>query len=264
MLLTVTTTDASPSTAFGYGVAQAIEGFNIADLGWGTANAQTITLSFWVRSSVTGSYCLNLANSTGQLQYTTTYTINAANTWEQKTVTIVGPTSGTWESTNSSGVLVVFGLGGGASRTTSSLNSWDVVGGTTRTAVTGATNLLATSGATWYVTGIQLEKGFTATNFDVRSYGTELDLCQRYFETMYFRQAGYGNGSNSVIFTVPMKVSKRAIPTTVLGSDPQTWTLNFPTPSTDTWDNNSLAIQSGAASVGISRLGVILSISAEL
>ena len=220
MLLTVTTTDASPSAAFGYGVAQSIEGFNIADLGWGTSNAQPITISFLVRSSVTGSYCLNLANNTGSLQYTTTYTINSANTWEQKTVTIAGPTSGTWESTNSSGLLVVFGLGGGSNRITSSLNSWDVVGGTTRTAVTGATNLLATNGATFYITGVQLEKGSTATSFDYRPYGTELALCQRY--CINYRSADsasayytYGYGNNlattrldcGVNFPVQMRVT---------------------------------------------------------
>jgi hypothetical protein len=129
MHLTVTTTDASPSANFGYGIAQAIEGYNIADFGWGTANAQIATLSFWVRSSVTGAYALTLTNNTADRQYTTTYTINTANTWEQKVVTIPGPTSGTWQSTTSTGTLLVFGLGAGSNRTTSSLNSWDVAGG---------------------------------------------------------------------------------------------------------------------------------------
>ena len=230
MILTVSTTDASPSSAFGYGISQAIEGFNISDLGWGTANAQAVTVSFWVRSSVTGSYCLNLANNTGALQYTTTYTINSANTWEQKTVTISPPTTGTWESTNSAGLFVVFGLGGGSGRTAASLNSWNVTGGSTLTYASGAVNLLATNGATFYITGVQLEKGSTATSFDYRPYGTELALCQRY----YYQSWGSGSGTNSgnafmsmpipnslsnSIGTSSFPVSMRAIPTVTLYDD---------------------------------------------
>jgi hypothetical protein len=153
-------------------------------------------------------------------------------------------------------------LGGGSDRTTSSLNSWNVTGGLTRTAVTGATNLLATNGATFSITGVQFEKGFTATNFDVRSYGTELVLCQRYFESIYFKYSAWSNGSNNVIGTVPMKVTKRTTPTTVIGSDPESWTVNF-SGSVDTYNNESLAITATAAA-GFTRFGAILSISAEL
>jgi len=159
------------------GIQQFIEGYNIADLGWGASGAATITFSFWVRSSLTGTFGGNIIEgAAGTAFYPFTYTISAANTWEQKTVTITGPTIGTWNSTNGRGPQVLFCLGIGSSYT-GTANAW------TSSAVygpTGGTNFVATNAATWYVTGVQLEKGSTATSFDYRSYGTELALCQRY------------------------------------------------------------------------------------
>jgi hypothetical protein len=170
-----------------FGIEQPIEGFNIADFGWGTANAQSVTLSFWVRSSLTGTFGLCFSNfSRG---YAATYTISAANTWEYKTVTIAGDTSGTWDSTSSAGVIVIFDIGMGSDvRTTT--GSWQAG---TFLGATGATNLVSTSGATLNITGVQLEKGSTATSFDYRPYGTELQLCQRY----YGRYQGTGSGNQA-------------------------------------------------------------------
>ena len=159
---------------------QAIEGYNIADLGWGTANAKTVTLSFWVRSSLTGTFGGALKN-TGTRSYPFSYTISSANTWEQKVVTVAGDTSGTWNTTNGVGIYVNFGLGVGSSYS-GTAGAWS---GSNLFSTTGATSVVGTNGATFYLTGVQLEVGSSATPFDTRAYGTELALCQRYYEKSY-------------------------------------------------------------------------------
>ena len=159
-----------------FNIAQAIEGLNIADLGWGTANASTVTLSFWVRSSLTGTFGGSITNSAYSRSYPYTYTISSANTWEQKTITIAGDTTGTWLTTNEKGMNVLFGLGVGSTYS-GTAGAW---AGTNYNSATGATSVVGTNGATFYITGVQLEKGSTATSFDYRPYGTELSLCQRY------------------------------------------------------------------------------------
>jgi hypothetical protein len=156
---------------------QFIEGYNVADLNWGTANAKTVTLSFWVRSSLTGTFGGSLGNAATNRSYPFTYTISSANTWEQKTVTIAGDTSGTWETTNSIGLAVYFSLGVG-STFSGTAGAW---AGASYVSATGATSVVGTNGATFYITGVQLEVGSTATSFDYRPYGTELALCYRYY-----------------------------------------------------------------------------------
>ena len=156
---------------------QGIEGFNMSDFNFGTANAVTISLSFWVRSSLTGTFGGAFKNYAGTRSYPFTYTISAANTWEQKTITIPGDTSGTWVGASANGAAYVnFGLGQGSTYSASA-GAWAT--GDYRNA-TGATSVVGTNGATFYITGVQLEKGSTATSFDYRPYGTELALCQRY------------------------------------------------------------------------------------
>jgi hypothetical protein len=176
-----------------YRITQFIEGYNIADLNWGTANAKTVTLSFWVRSSLTGTFGGSLYNSDGSRSYPFTYTISSANTWEQKSVTIAGDTSGTWQTTTSSGVAVNFSMAMG-SNYLGPAGAW---ASALYVSATGSTNILATNGATWYVTGVQLEVGSTATSFDYRPYGTELQLCQRYYQTT---GSITGVGANSTTF----------------------------------------------------------------
>jgi len=156
---------------------QYIEGYNVADLGWGTADAQTVTLSFWVRSSLTGTFGGALVNGAENRNYPFTYTISSANTFEYKTITIAGDTSGTWLKTNGLGMEVNFGIGAGSTYS-GTAGAW--AAGAKFTA-TGATSVVGTNGATFYITGVQLEKGSTATSFDYRPYGTELQLCQRYY-----------------------------------------------------------------------------------
>jgi hypothetical protein len=156
--------------------SQHIEGFNTADLGWGTANAATVTLSFWVRSSLTGTFGGALKNSAGNRSYPFTYSIPAANTWTSVSVTIAGETTGTWLTTNGVGLTVLFGLGVGSTYS-GTAGSWQAAN---YLSATGATSVVGTNGATFYITGVQLEKGSTATSFDVRDYGRELAMCQRY------------------------------------------------------------------------------------
>jgi hypothetical protein len=160
-----------------FAVTQLIEGFNIADLGWGTANAQPVTLSFWVRSSLTGTFGGSFRNSDANRSYPYSYTISSANTWEQKTITVAGDTTGTWLTNNGVGIQIFFGLGVGSTRS-GTAGAW---AGSNFASATGATSVVGTSGATFYITGVQLEKGSTATSFDYRPYGTELALCQRYY-----------------------------------------------------------------------------------
>lgn len=199
-------------------VRQKIEGFNIADLGWGTASAATVTLSFWVRSSLTGTFGGVVSNSAITRCYPFSFTISAANTWEQKTVTITGDTTGTWLTTNGVGLQVLFSLGTGSTYSATA-GAWT---GSTVLSATGATSVVGTNGATFYITGVQLEKGSTATSFDYRPYGTELALCQRYYWQSESISSGallfdsYGSAAGAQLVTcvvASLPVSMRASPT---------------------------------------------------
>ena len=211
-------------------LAQRIEGFNTADLGFGTASASSVTLSFWVRSSLTGTFGASIKNSAGNRSYPFSFVINSANTWEQKSVTIAGDTSGTWLTNNGIGLIITFDLGSGSTYK-GTANSWAA---SDLFAPTGSTNVVGTNGATFYITGVQLEKGSTATSFDYRPYGTELALCQRYYEKSYdiatvpatntsvgrFQQTGSSNSSGDMTLNIRFAVSKRTAPTmTAYSSD---------------------------------------------
>ena len=211
VLLTVTTADSSIASTDYYIFGQAIEGFNAADLNWGTANAKTITLSFWVRSSVTGTYALFVGNNGDNRSLVATYTISSANTWEQKFVTIAGDTSGTWTTDNSIGIGLWFTLGAGSSFNATA-NVWN---GSLEMNTSGSTNWIATNGATFYLTGVQLEVGSVATPFERRPYGLEEILCKRYYEQGYFYVSeGYvDNTGRPITDYIVFSVSKRANPT---------------------------------------------------
>jgi hypothetical protein len=214
-LLFTVGTGASAGASEQVQIRQAIEGFNIADLGWGTANAKTVTLSFQVRASVTGTYCVFLQDTNATLSYVATYTISAANTWETKSITIAGPTTGTFDTTNSTGVMIGWDLGSG-SNFNATAGAWQSAVSARRT--TGQTNFINNSGATFFLTGVQFEVGSNATSFDYLPYGTELALCQRYFQVLgsgAFKPLGpigyfSSTGLQGVINT---KVTMRAAPT---------------------------------------------------
>jgi hypothetical protein len=208
---TASTADASTNI---FAISQKIEGFNFADMAWGTANAAPITLSFWVRSSLTGTFGGSVKNSASNRSYAFTYAISSANTWEQKTVSIAGDTSGTWLTTNGIGLTLNFGLGVGSSFS-GTAGAW---AGANYVSATGATSVVGTNGATFYITGVQLEKGSTATSFDYRPYGTELQLAQRYYYRAQATKESYGFGvafiESATVggLLVPFPVTMRTIP----------------------------------------------------
>jgi hypothetical protein len=198
-----------------FSINQSIEGNNIADFGWGTANAKTVTLSFWVRSSLTGAFGGALRNSALNRSYPFSYTISAADTWEQKSITIAGDTSGTWLTTNGVGIRVGFGLGNGATFS-GTAGAW-AAGNLPST--TGATSVVGTNGATFYITGVQFEVGTQATSFEYRQYTTELQLCQRYYykvnadTSSSFFSDGQCDQTTTAKGTIQFKVSMRINPT---------------------------------------------------
>ena len=196
-------------------MSQPIEGLNVADLAWGTASASTVTLSFWCRSSVTGTFGGALRNSNGTRSYPFTFAISVINTWEQKTITIAGDTSGTWLTTNGVGIYLNIGMGTGTTLS-GTAGAW---AGANYISATGAVNLIATLNADFYITGVQLEKGSTATSFDFRDYGRELAMCQRYCQAVTAYPLG-NNLFNNISSSggVHLKATMRATPTLSSGA----------------------------------------------
>jgi hypothetical protein len=238
-LLITTTTAASPAAASRSQLMQVIEGFNITDLGWGTANAKSITISFWVRSSLTGQFGGAVANYATTRSYPFSFTISSANTFEYKTITIAGDTTGTWNTENSGGINLTFDLGMG-SDLLGTAGAW---AGVNYRGATGDVKLSETSGATFYITGVQLEKGTQATSFEYRQYGTELSLCQRYYQLYQGIFAYSSPNYNYVLYSgYPFSVTMRATPT--IG---QTGVLSFDLKGsyTKTQSSPSIAIDMG-------------------
>ena len=212
LLITVTTADASIGASQFYLIQHRIEGFNTADLGFGTASAQTVALSFWVRSSLTGTFGGSLRNGSSARSYPFSYTISVANTWEYKTVIITGDTSGTWVTDNGQSINVTLSLGDGSSRL-GTAGAWSA---SNFSGATGQTNLIGTSGATFYITGVQLEAGSTASSFAHENYSDTLQKCQRYLPA--WRGVGQGwtgqcNGTTAAQLNIQFPVQTRTAPT---------------------------------------------------
>jgi len=182
---TVTTVDSSIAAGDYYQLTHNIEGYNVADFNLGSANASGFIVSFWVKASQTGTYSVALSNSDGSRCYPSTFTINSANTWEYKTITVPATTAGTWLTTNGKGLSLRIGFVYGSSFNGATVNTWGTFSVFANSFATTTNNMMGTSGATFYITGVQLEKGSTATSFDYRPYGTELALCQRYYTKSY-------------------------------------------------------------------------------
>jgi len=226
------------------GVQQLIEGLNVADLAWGTASAKSVTLSFWVRSSLTGTFAGSLRNSASDRSYPFSYTISSVDTWEQKTLTIAGDTSGTWLTTNGRGISLYFAFGAG-STFSSTAGSWQTGN---YISVTGATSLVGTSGATFYITGVQLEEGTVATPFEHRPTSVEENLCYRYYYRMTADPVTAGGTTNAsyIGFAVGRAYSTTEgtaiiyLPVPLRTSPP---VLNFTPVSGNNWDYSVSNIQ---------------------
>jgi hypothetical protein len=243
-------------------IEQRIEGFNFADLAWGTANAKTVTLSFWVRSSLTGTFGAWIGNDAGNRIYPISYSISSANTWEQKSVTIAGDTTGTWiGSTNGTGLRLVFPIGYGSSLQGTVTNTWNAA---TFYVPTGAVSVVGTNGATFYITGVQLEVGSTATPFERRLYGNELNLCRRYAYIDKIAGGGAIGGSSTAVIGILFPQKMRATPTItfVTGGSVGNGSASQGIPSlngTDSAsDNQSLIIVNLGGSLGTAGTGCYL------
>jgi hypothetical protein len=181
---------------------QSIEGFNVSDFGFGSATAKTVTLSFWVQSSLTGTYSGCLQNATNDRSYVFTYSISVANTWTQISITIAGDTTGTWATGNTIGITVDFDLGSG-SNWQNAAGSW-VAGN--KFSNSAQANFVGTAAATFYVTGVQLEVGSIATPFERQIYNNQLAQCQRYYIAGTSIWVG-SSAARSTAFTGPMRAS---------------------------------------------------------
>ena len=200
-----------------FSINQKIEGFNTADLAWGTANAKTVTLSFQVRSSLTGTFGGAITNDVTDRSYPFSYSIPVANTWTTISITIAGDTTGTWNTNSSAGPSVRFGLGAGTTYS-GTAGSWAAAN---YVSATSAVSVVGTNGATFYITGVQLEVGSTATPFERRLYNQELANCQRYCYVLgpdNSEYAGYAYGTNASVITIPFPVTVRAAPTGITTS----------------------------------------------
>ena len=252
-LLATVTTSTTPSSGHLYVIRQVIEGYNVADLGWGTASAKTVTLSFQVYSSLTGTFGGAIGNSAGNRSYPFTYTVSSANTWTSVSITITGDTSGTWSTTSSGGLYVYLGLGVG-SASSGTAGAW---AGALYFSATGATNIMGTNGATFYLTGVQLEVGTQATTFTTAggSYGAELALCQRYYQqynstgdNAAFMAPGYCDTSSRAFCTFQFPVYMRSAPSLTVISATAFALYNVPA---DTVAASSITLTGGASTNGI-------------
>ena len=221
--ITVGTADTSLGSTDYNRIHQDIEGYNTIGTGWGTDSGVPVTLSFWVKSSIAGTYSIAVYNSDADRSIVKEYTVDSASTWEYKTLTIP-PNDGTWEFDNGYGIRVTFSLGAGSTYNCAEANLEQWTSNFDFSSPNNV-NIMATSGATFQITGVQLELGKVATPFEHRSYGEELALCQRYFWQITGNtsdQTTFGNGysedSDSVQVSLFFPVEMRDAPSTTVGT----------------------------------------------
>jgi hypothetical protein len=219
-----TTADASIGSTDVYALRMRTEGYSVRDFSLGNSTAKTFTISFWVRSSLTGTYCVTVHNNATNRSYVTEYTINVANTWEYKTVTLTGDLTGTWENSTNTGLSLVWALAVGTNNQTAP-NVWTAGG---FYATSNQVNWMSSNTSrTFDLTGVQVELGSTATAFGLRAYQTELALCQRYYEKSYnlgvtvptstndgaINDGTSSTGAGAVNRSILFKANKRVNPT---------------------------------------------------
>jgi len=206
----VTTADASLAAGQYALITQLIEGFNVQGFKKGTANAQQFTLSFWVRSSLTGTYIAELYDNDNNRQVSKSYTIDTANTWEKKTLTYPADTTGVFDNDNGASLYVAWFLAAGSTYSGGTLGTtWHT---TSANRAVGQVNFLATAGNNFFLTGVQLEVGPTATEFERRSFGDELRLCQRYYQTNFSSQGAMNELNNAFVAPVGFRHPLRTVP----------------------------------------------------
>jgi len=254
-LKVLTTTAHAVGSGNAYGIFQHIEGLNIADLDWGKATAKPITVSFWVKSSLIGTFSGSIKNGANfDRSYVFNYTINSANTWEYKTVTIPGDTTGTWPTDNTRGIMLNFDLGTGSTYQ-GTANTWTAVN---NASTSGSQSVVGTLNATWNITGVQLEKGSAASAFENRQYGQELALCQRYcvaYNTVSGQPVaifGATSASTGAAY-VYLPVTPRVNPTGIVDKT-NNWVMNNYGPGSI--NTNALSFHSStSATIGVSMSG---------
>jgi len=207
-----TTADASPAAGDLLIVRQKIEGQNLQYLKKGTANAKSTTLSFWVKSNKTGTYIAELVDNDNARTISKSYTINSANTWEKKSLTYAGDTTGALDNDNALSFIVGFWLGAGTTYTSGTLaTSWENI--TSANRAVGQVNLADSTSNEWYVTGVQLEAGEVASDFEFLPVDVNLQRCQRYFTTNDV-DTDYGANAGATLYRCyPLPVQMRAFPT---------------------------------------------------
>ena len=211
-----TTADASPAANLGTTALQLLEGQDVQYIKKGTSAAETLTLSFWVKSNVTGTYAINCVDIDNTRAFNTSYQITSSGTWEKKTLAIPADTTGVLDNDNQASLRIQFWLASGSDFTSGTFNSaWESLTNANR--AVGQTNLAAATSNYWQITGLQLEVGDTATEFEFKSYGQELAECQRYYEIVSNGATGTQRASTSpgATLSFPFKVSKRVAPTAI-------------------------------------------------
>ena len=220
LLVNVTSAVTSPASTDVFVVSQIIEGYNIADLQEGTANGKSFTISFWVKSNLTGTFCVGVRSSSGDYGYAATYTISSANTWQFVSVTIPPTTSGTWVTNNTQGMYILFDMGSGSNRNITA-NTWTAGSGFN---TSSQTNVMASTSNNFAITGVQLEVGTNATNFEYLDYGRSLIQCQRYYVDLAnnggatqntYRAIGFASTYSTTqgSYVVQVPVPMRTLPT---------------------------------------------------
>jgi hypothetical protein len=209
-----TTADASPAAGDVVLLSQTIEGQNLQQIKKGTAAAEQLTVSFWVKSNVTGTYIFEIYDADNTRAISKSYTISASGVWEYKTITIPADTTGAFDNDNDASVFIQWFLGAGSNLTSGTLNSSSWVSPTTANRVVGQVNLASAISNYWQITGVQLEVGNTATPFEFKPYAQNLEECERYYELCIGAYYS-GNVNNGSFYGsgVNFRSTKRATPT---------------------------------------------------